>query len=285
MKSKFFLPIAVVLALLASSCEKSSKLAEADLNLADDDAITEAIFDDVFSSVDIATIALDGIMKSGFTKGNLLVTDSCPVITVNHPDETTWPKVITIDYGAGCTLNDVTRKGKIIINTSAPRHVTGSTRSVTFDGYYFNGIKVEGTKAIENLGPNSNQNIVIAITLTDGKITLPDGKTIEREVDREREWIAGMNTPRYIWDDECLITGTTSGKNINDVGYTTTITTPLHWKRACRFIVEGVILIERVGVEPVELDFGDGECDPKATIRRGEEEKEINLRVRHRLMP
>jgi hypothetical protein len=158
-------------------------------------------------------------------------------------------------------------------------------RSVTFDEYYFNGIKVEGTKAIENLGPNSNQNIVIAVTLTDGKITLPDGKTIEREVDREREWIAGINTPRYIWDDECLITGTTSGKNINDVLYTTTITVPLHWKRACRFIVEGVVMMEREGVEPVELDFGDGECDPKATLRRGDEEKEINLRVRHRLMP
>jgi hypothetical protein len=285
MKKQFFVTIAVALALMMSSCEKTSKIADADLNLADDDAVTETIFDDIFSSVDIASIALDGAIKGEFTKGSLLVADSCPVITVSHPDQTTWPKVITIDYGTGCTLNDVTRKGKIIVSITAPRHETGSMRSVTFDEYYFNGIKVEGTKAIENLGPNSNQNIVIAVTLTDGKITLPDGKTIEREVDREREWIAGINTPRYIWDDECLITGTTSGKNINDVLYTTTITVPLHWKRACRFIVEGVVMMEREGVEPVELDFGDGECDPKATLRRGDEEKEINLRVRHRLMP
>ncbi|MBM3420967.1 MAG: hypothetical protein FJY11_07525, partial [Bacteroidetes bacterium] len=107
----------------------------------------------------------------------------------------------------------MTRKGKIIIEITAMRHVSGSKRTATFDNYYFNDIKVEGTKVIENLGPNSAQNIVIAITLTGGKITLPDGKTVEREVDREREWIAGMATPRYLWDDECLITGTTSGKN------------------------------------------------------------------------
>lgn len=282
MKKFAFLSIAAALVLFLNSCEKSGKLTDSDINLADDDAVTETIFDDIFSSVDIASIALEGTAKEGFTKGSL-VADSCPVITVNHPDGTTWPKIITINYGEGCTLNEMTRKGKIIIEITAFRHVTGAKRTVTFDNYYFNDIKVEGTKVIENLGPNSAQNIVIAITLTGGKITLPDGKTVEREVDREREWIAGMATPRLLWDDECLITGTTSGKNINGVEYSTTITTPLHWKRACRFIVAGVIEMVRGENEPVSLDFGDGECDAKAVLRRGEEEKEIFLKLRHRL--
>jgi hypothetical protein len=107
---------------------------------------------------------------------------------------------------------------------------------------------------------------------------------MEREVNREREWIAGMSTPHFIWDDECLVTGTTSGKNINGVSYSTIITTPLHWKRACRFIVAGIIKVERSGSDPVELDFGSGECDSQATLRRGDEEKQINLRLKHRLM-
>jgi hypothetical protein len=285
MKKQFYLSIAVALALLVSSCQKSGKIAEADLNLAEDDAITETIFDDIFNSVDIASIALESSIKSEFSKGSYLAVDSCPVITVNHPDGTVWPKIITIDYGAGCTLNEITRKGKIIIEITDRRHVTGSSRTVSFDEYYFNDIKVEGTKTIKNLGPNNNDNIVIAITLAGGKLTLADGKTIEREVDREREWVAGMNTPWFLWDDESLITGTTSGKNANDVSYSTTITTPLHWKRACRFIVAGVVKMEREGKEPVELDFGDGECDAKAMLRRGDEEKEINLRIRHRMFP
>ena len=190
MKKQIFVTIAVALAIFITSCQKTEKIAETDINLADDDAVTEAIFDDVFSSVDIASIALENAAKGGFTKGSFVVADSCPIVTVNHPDANTWPKVITINYGTeGCTLGEMTRKGKIIITVTALRHVTGSVRSVTFDGFYFNDIKVEGTKSIENLGPNSSQNIVMAITLTNGKLTLPDGKTIEREVDREREWI------------------------------------------------------------------------------------------------
>ena len=90
----------------------------------------------------------------------------------------------------------------------------GSTRTVTFDNYYFNGIKVEGTKVIENMGHNDNQNMVFSVKLTGGKLTLPDGKTIERSFEHQREWIAGFLT-KNIWDDECLITGTATGKNIN----------------------------------------------------------------------
>ncbi|MFO7575175.1 MAG: hypothetical protein R6W67_08465 [Bacteroidales bacterium] len=285
MKTRILIAMSVVaLAIAAVSCQKSDLITEKDLDMAEDNVIAEAIFDDIFNSVDIASWLLEGAMKSDFSKGMALSSDSCPVVTVNFPDGTTWPKVITIDYGDGCTINEVTRKGKIIIEITARRHVTGSMRTVTFDGYYFNDIAVEGTKSIKNLGPNSSENIVIEVKLEGGKMTLPDGKTIEREVNRQREWIAGLNTPFYIWDDECLITGTTSGKNINDVTYTTTISTPLLWKRVCRFIVSGVILIEREGFDPVELDYGDGECDAKAVLRRGDEEKEILIRVRHKRM-
>ena len=82
------------------------------------------------------------------------------------------------------------------------------------------------------MGYNSNQNPVFSVKLTGGKLTLPDGKTIERSFEHQREWIAGLLT-RNIWDDECLITGTANGKNINGVAYTNTIMTALHWKRAC----------------------------------------------------
>jgi hypothetical protein len=123
----------------------------------------------------------------------------------------------------------------------------------------------------------------VSVTLTNGKLTLPDGKTIERTVAHEREWIAGLLT-RNIWDDECLITGIATGKSINGVAYTNTITTALHWKRVCKFIVAGVIKIEREGKEPVELNYGTGECDAKAVVTIGVESKEILLKSKHRLM-
>lgn len=253
--------------------------------MADDDAMAEMLFDDVFNSVDIATILFEGAMKDGFAKGTYVVADSCPVITVDVPDESNWPKVITVDYGDGCTIDEIARKGKIIITITGPRRIVGSSRTVTFNDYLFNDIGIEGTYTISNEGANSNDNPVVSSTLTAGKITFPEGETIERSFSRDREWIAGHNTPWYIWDDEWLVTGSANGKNINDVNYANTIIVPLHRKRVCRFFVSGMILMEVDGREAVELDYGDGECDAKAVLRRGDQEKEINLRIKPRKFP
>jgi len=223
--------------------------------------------------------------KYGETKSEtVVVADSCPLISITHPTDDIWPKVITVDYGAGCeSVNEVIRRGKIIMEVSAPRMTVGSKRTVTFVDYSFNYITVEGTQVLENKGYNNNQNLIISVTLTNGKLTLPDGKTIERTVAHQREWIAGLLT-RSIWDDECLVTGIANGKNVNGVAYTNTITTALHWKRACRFLVAGVIKIEREGKESIELNFGTGECDANAVVTIGTESKEIVLKNKHRSM-
>lgn len=270
--------------MLLSSCKKElSPLEQNSVNLADDDAVSEAVFEDIFNSVDNASIALDDAMKTGDSKSStLIIEDSCPAVTIEHPSTGIWPKVITIDYGTGCTgFYNSSRSGKIIIEVTGPRKEEGSKRTVTFDDYYFNGIKVEGVKVFENLGLNENQNFVISVLLTDGKLILPDGKTLEREVEHEREWVAGFST-LSIWDDECLVTGSVNGKNSEGISYSTTITSALHWKRVCAFIVSGVLQIEREGAEPFELNYGDGECDNKAVVSRGGESKEILLRHRHR---
>ena len=266
-----------------NSCRKDMlSLEQSSVDLADDDAVSEAVFEDVFNSIDNATIALDDAMKSGDTKSVFLVADSCPAISVLHPSTGIWPKIITIDYGTGCTgFYDNTRSGRIIIEVTGPRREEGSKRRVTFDDYYFNEIKVEGTKLFENLGLNANGNFVISVTLTDGKLTLPDGKTLERETEHQREWVAGFMTKNK-WDDECLVTGSAKGKNAEGISYFRTITSALHWKRVCAFIVSGVVKIEREGTEPFELNYGNGECDNKAVVSRGEETKEIQLRHRHR---
>jgi hypothetical protein len=281
MKTKIYLMIAALAILSFTSCSKKDVLDQPGIDLADDDAVSEAVFEDIFSSVDNAELILGDFMK-GEAKSSA-VSDSCPVVTIDHPTDTKWPKTITIDYGAGCTgFYENTRSGKIIIVVTGPRLTQGSKKTVTFDNYFFNGIKVEGTKVIENIGYNDNQHLVIAVTLTGGKLTLPDGKTIERTFERHREWIAGLLT-RTIWDDECLVTGTTTGISIKGVAYTNTIVTALHWKRVCKFIVSGVVKIEREGLETIELNYGEGECDAVAIISKGGESKEVILRHRHRL--
>jgi hypothetical protein len=285
MKTRYFIIVAAATLVTLFSCQKDTPLLDDEsVNIADDDAVTEAVFDDVFSTADNASIIAEGIGKGDDSKsGTEVLADSCPEITMTRTGSGAWPKRVTVDYGTGCTgLNDVVRKGKIIIDITAPRLETGAKRTVTFVDYYVNDIKVEGTKVLETVGFNSNQHLVVSVKLTGGKLTLPDGKTIQREVSHQREWIAGLQT-RNIWDDECLITGTASGVTVNGVAYTNTIITALHWTRACRFLVSGVIKIERPDLQPVTIDFGTGDCDSKAVLTRGDETREITLRYKHRL--
>lgn len=286
MKTKVLMMIAAIAIFSFSSCKKDSSsisaIDDTSVNMADDDAVADVVFEDVFSSADNATIILDQLGKSLDAKSETVLSDSCPVITILRPTSNPWPKKVTIDYGTSCVgMNDNIRSGKIIIDVTAPRLELGSKRTITFDNYYFNGIKVEGTKVLENKGYNSNQNLTISVKLTNGILTLPDGSTIERTADHLREWTAGLNT-KSIWDDECLITGSAAGKNIDDVSYTSTILTALHWTRACRFLVSGVVKIERDEALPVQIDYGTGNCDAKAVVTRGDESKEILLKNKHR---
>jgi len=286
MKAKVFFMILAVAVIYFTSCTRdTTQLDQTSINLVDDDAVSDVAFEDVFNTVDYASIILESALGKGDLKSGTILADSCPVVTVDNLAPNVWPKTITINYGTYCSgFYGSTRSGKIIITVSARRNVLNSTTTVTFDNYYFNGIKVEGTKEFKNLGPNTNQNMVISVKLTGGKLTLPDDKTIERAFEHQREWIAGWGT-KNIWDDECMITGVATGKNIDGIAYTNTITTALHWKRVCEFPVSGVIKFERTGVEPVELDYGIGECDAIATLKRGDETKEIILKHKHRLMP
>ena len=286
MKTKVLMMITAMAVLSFSSCKKDSATSgvidQPSLNLADDDAVTDVVFEDVFNTADNATIILDQMDKGIDAKSVTVASDSCPVIIVTRPTADLWPKIVTVDYGTSCAgINDNVRSGKIIIEVTGPRLQVGSKRTVTFDNYFFNGIKVEGTKILENMGYNSNQNLVISVKLVDGKLTLPDGTTIERSSEHQREWIAGLLT-KNIWDDECLITGSATGKNIDGLTYTSTIVTALHWTRACRFIVSGVVEIEKEGMVPVQIDYGTGECDSKAVVTRGDVSTEILLKNKQR---
>jgi hypothetical protein len=268
------------------SCTKdSAKMDATTVNLVDDDVVSNVAFDDITNTVDYATQMLETAIDLGNLKSAEILSDSCPAVTLSSLDLVTWPKTITIDYGTGCTgFYGSTRSGKIIITISDRHDVVNSMRTIAFENYYYNGVKVEGTAEFKNLGPNNNQNIVISAKLIDGKLTLPDSRYIEHSFDHQREWIQGWDT-KNIWDDECLITGTATGRTIEGVAYTNTITTGLSWKRVCEFLVSGIIKIEREGIDPVFLDFGNGECDNKATLTKGDLTVDILLKHKLRLIP
>ena len=275
MKTKSMILIALLAAFAVTSCQKSEPLENSSLEAADDAALSEALYDDAFSSLEIATVFAEAGLKSSSS------ADSCPLVTATSSGQEFWPRSIVIDYGTGCTgFYDVVRSGKIIITLTGPRRTEGSVRTLSFQDYHVNGAKVEGTFTVENNGLNSNQNNVFSVSLAGGKITFPDSKTITREFTRQREYIEGYATWSP-WDDKCLITGMAAGTTLEGLTYTQTIINALEWQAACRFLVRGTIGFDIEGIEPFELDYGTGECDADATLSRGDETRAITLRYRH----
>ncbi|MFN2313805.1 MAG: hypothetical protein ABR531_05070, partial [Bacteroidales bacterium] len=124
MKAKSLILIMILAALALTSCQKSEPLETASLEAADDAALSEALFDDVFTSLEIVS----GMAEAGLKSAS--VSDTCPLITITAAGQDFWPRNIVINYGTGCEgLYDVVRSGQILITLSAPRREVGSVRT------------------------------------------------------------------------------------------------------------------------------------------------------------
>lgn len=270
--AKIFISL-ILLSIVFTACEKAEDANEVVSTKAVEE---ETVADILWNTIDADVDYVSDLM---YTKGFKSVTDTCPMIIVEHPDSTYFPRTVTIDFGEGCeTFHGRMKKGKIIISISSPMHLEGSVRTVNLVDYYINEHHIEGTKTFSNKGFNDSGHMNWDVVLTGGKITFPDGTIATREMNHNRELIAGIDTPRYWWDDEWHIHGTASGVNINGVQYTNTISTPVYIKAVCRFPVSGTVEMELTDIGTVILDYGDGECDNEATLTIGDRVKTIILR-------
>lgn len=286
MKKVNYLPVLIFLfaALFTMvSCEKNKSIATLDVSTAMDDAVADLAYDDVFTEVDAVMNTMD---MTGYTmpaeKSGLDIFETCRVITVEQPEGQFWPRTITIDYGEGCTVGQRTRKGKIVINVSGPMWQQGSQRVVSLEDFYVNDHKVEGTRTVTNEGRHLDGDYVgkiyFSVILKDGKVITPEGQEVTKEVNRTRTFVEGEETKWDTRDNIWYIEGIASGVNRNGVAFTREIVSPLFKEIGCRFITQGTVLIMVEGRPDAILDYGDGECDPIATVTVGDESREINLR-------
>jgi hypothetical protein len=247
------------------TCERNDeKITSQDIEMADDDAVITLMFDQAFTETDMALEQLEYNWKH--PSGLKSVLDTCPIIYVDHNDSTYWPKTVTINFGSeGCEgpFGNI-RKGVITIIVTDRYIKQGSVRTVTFNDFYVNDFKIEGTKTVTNEGRNNDGFMYFTVELTDGKVT----------------WIEGELTKRWRWDDVYLIEGESTGVNRFGKTYTRTITSPLMVATACRWIMSGTIEIQPEDRSLILLNFGNGECDDVATITVNGEIKEIKLHGR-----
>jgi hypothetical protein len=188
-----------------------------------------------------------------------------------------FPKTVLIDFGTGCTApNGITRKGKITVILSDSVRKLNSTAVMTFQDYFVNGFKKEGTITWTNTsqpGTKSWQRKV-----ENGKITTPSGNYWLHSGIKNVLQTAGVATPTMLLDDVFSITGNHTVTNNAGKSRTGTILEALQKKTICENIDKGKVKIEGPNHYAI-INFGDGSCDKLATISiDGRPERTILLR-------
>jgi len=242
-----------------------STQAEASFDDVEDISMTAAEEESVASAPDgrLSTVEGDSLRLT-FEELRLRI-GTCGTISVT-PDDHTYPKTITIDFGDGCIGADGKfRKGAIIIHLTGPIRRSGSVMTITFRNFYLNRAHIEGTKTISNLSENGH--IKFTVQVTGGKFTLPNGRGYSYEGMKYVKQIEGSDT-RTIRDDVYSIEGRSKTEFNNGVTIVLNTETALIKKVACHWISAGILKI-KINDRILFLDYGapsNGECDNKAML-------------------
>lgn len=202
--------------IMFTACKKdSSKDGVTDTQIADaqDQSIASTAYDDVDAEVDDALGSSLKAMEADTTPSNKLTRKKGGFVRELNFDN--------------ITRNGKVKSGKIIVTVTYP--TTGDTtdekkwvRTVTFDNYTVGQRKIEGTKTIEYLGKVDGTHPQWKITLTGGKVTFKNGKTITCDYVKTRVMTEGYDTPLVRADNKFEFNGSGSGTNRKGVSYTIT---------------------------------------------------------------
>lgn len=282
----------VFLVFLASCSEDKFDFSSNDSQNVENEAASDSYFED---ADDMATLAVSadastasGARESASGRGGVKPAGdhrfNCATVTFEFADDnsTTTPHgYITIDFGTGCTdLRGNVRKGIIKVEFIGKRFLPNSKIITTFQEYFINGIKIEGTRTVTNVTGSVEDHPKFQIEVVGGKATWPDGSFATREVFRTREWIRGAN-PLL---DEWLVDGTAAGTNRNGKTYQMEITKALVYKRECAFnnkifmAVEGTKVLTVESGKEITIDYGSGECDKIVTVTINGQSKTIEVK-------
>ena len=275
---------AVLLSLFVISCQKENSFSNSATSVTEEEAKvysdestqTEASFDD---AEDVSMIAAEeegdaSTYGRSETANHYLPNfeelrlrlGPCATITIT-PNDSTYPKTITIDFGTnGCLCADGKyRRGAIVIHLTAPIRRPGAVMTITFVEFYLNRAHVEGTKIISNLSEGGN--IKFTVQVVGGKVTFPNGRGYQYQGLKYVRQIEGGST-RTCRDDVYSIEGRSNTEFNNGVTVNLNTETPLIKKVVCPWISNGLLKI-KINDRVLFLDYGapnNGDCDNKALL-------------------
>lgn len=267
-----------LLAAFLFSCQKeksdatSQEITEEEASTySEESSEAEASFDDV---ADISLVAADEEDAASVNAGRLflpvwaelrLLIGNCAEVSI-IPNDNTYPKTITIDFGNGCFGPDGKyRKGKIVLHLTGRIRRPGSVLTISFVDFYLNRAHLEGTKIVSNL--SEDHTIKFSVQVAGGKVSYPNGRGYKYQSIKYRNQIEGMDT-RIVRDNVFQIEGRSHTEFSNGVTINLNTETPLIKKVACPWISNGTLKI-KINSRVLMLDYGfpnNGNCDNKALL-------------------
>ena len=251
-------------------------------------------FDDVFdnvmgvnSDVGVGDVGIFGRTIT-LDNGRVERTDpapTCVTITITPLQSNAFPKTVVLDFGTGCNSHGHLRSGKITTVYTGRLTEPGSSATTTFQNFKIDDISVEGTHKIINTTGSATNQRQYKIEVMDARLSKPNGSYEEWSTTRVITQIEGNGTIAPA-DDIFRVTGAGHGKVKREniiVLWKSEITEPLIKKFVCRWISKGTVKTVREGLPSstpwvAVLNYGDGNCDNKATLTINGNTKEITLR-------
>lgn len=236
-------------------------------------ALVETYFSEFSNIADQAITGSMTYYKSGKvlvenkSEGKPLSTEKASCNVIITVDTTSVIKSVTTDWGnTNCSCNDgKTRRGKLVTTFTGSYFAKGTVITHTPVDYYVNDNKVEGTKVVTNMGPNSNGQPYYNVEIN-GSVTMSSGEIINYTSSRVRTFTFGYKTPSNYSDDTYSITLTANAVVTNGDSYKAQTNAPLEIKIGCGYITKGVLSITPSGKPERIIDYGEGTCDPTFTV-------------------
>jgi hypothetical protein len=109
--------------------------------------------------------------------------------------------------------------------------------------------------------------MTFAVVVQNAVITNPDGEDFTWESQRTRVWSEGEATAwPIVMDDVFEISGEASGTTYSNLNFFIETTEPLRFERDCEWIVSGELQLTPEGYVTKTLNYGDGDCNNKASL-------------------
>jgi hypothetical protein len=246
-----------------SSCNKSDRSKDTELQSTRDMSLALSGWNDVFRQLEIFASQQADVN----TTPGPYIYDPCGTVSVVPPlPSLVFPKTMTINFGTSdCKGPDgAKRRGQLVAIFSGNYRDSLTVITVTPVNYFFNESELSGTYTFVNKGRNSNGQPWFVETILNGVSTSSLGN-VNWKANYSRVWTGGNSTP-VVFDDIYLISGTATGVSTDNNSFAVYINQPLQFAMNCPWIEAGTLYLNPNNIAHRYINFGTGNCDNTADV-------------------